>query len=79
MYPSQEAERFNVRMPEGLRERLRQSAEDNHRSMNSELIFHLDRALPLHVRKAATGEGSKANAPAAVRKSGARQSAPLIT
>lgn len=66
MYPSQEADRFNVRMPEGLRERLRASAESNHRSMNSELIFHLDRALPLQVRRTATGAGSKARTPAAV-------------
>lgn len=71
MYSSQEAERFNVRMPEGLRERLRMSAEDNRRSMNAELIFHLDRALPLQVRKAAAGEVSKAKAPAAVTKNGA--------
>lgn len=67
MYPSQEAERFNVRMPEGLRDRLRASAEENRRSMNAELIFHLDRALPLQVRKAAAGAGSKAKSPAAVR------------
>lgn len=66
-----EAERFNVRMPEGLRDRLRASAEENRRSMNAELIFHLDRALPLQVRKAATGVGSKAKSPAAVRNAAA--------
>lgn len=66
MYASDEAERFNVRMPQGLRDRLRSSADDNRRSMNAELIFHLDRALPLQVRKAAAGAGSKARTPAAV-------------
>jgi hypothetical protein len=65
MYPSEEAERFNVRMPQGLRDRLRTSAEDNRRSMNAELIFHLDRALPLQVRRAATGAVSKAKSPVA--------------
>ncbi len=64
MYPSQTAERFNVRMPDGLRERLRASAEMNKRSMNAELIFHLDRALPLHIQRAA-GDRSANLAPAA--------------
>lgn len=68
MYPSEEAERFNVRMPQGLRDRLRHSADENRRSMNAELIFHLDRALPLQVRKAVAGEGSKAKAPATDRR-----------
>lgn len=76
---SAELDKFIARLPEGLRDRLRESAATNFRSMNAELVFHLDRALPLQVRKAATGEGVKANAPAAVRKSGARQSASLIT
>ena len=71
MYPSQEAERFQVRMPEGLRDRLRASADENRRSMNAELIFHLDRALPLQVRKAVAGAGSKAKSPAAVRNEAA--------
>lgn len=63
---SRDLDKFMVRLPEGMRDRLRLSAEDNRRSMNAELIFHLDRALPLQVRKAATGEGSKAKAPVAV-------------
>ncbi|NVM41943.1 Arc family DNA-binding protein [Ochrobactrum intermedium] len=56
MYPSQIAERFNVRMPDGLRERLRISAEMNKRSMNAELVFHLDRALPLYVQETRKAE-----------------------
>lgn len=71
MYPSQEAERFIARMPQGMRDRLRAAAAENRRSMNSELIFHLDRALPLQVRKAVAGEGSKAKTPAAVRHAAA--------
>lgn len=68
MYPSEEAERFVIRMPAGMRERLRVAAAENRRSMNSEIIFHMDRALPLQVRKAVAGVGSKAKAPAAVRE-----------
>lgn len=52
MNTSEEAERFNVRMPQGLRDRLKAAAEENRRSMNAELVFHLDRALPLQIRKA---------------------------
>ena len=76
---SSELDKFIARFPDGLRDRLRSSAAENCRSMNAELIFHLDRALPLQVRKAATGEVVQAKAPAAVRKVGARQSASLIT
>lgn len=72
-------DKFIARFPEGLRDRLRASAAENLRSMNAELIFHLDRALPLQVRKAATGELTKAHTPAAVRQTGARQRASLIT
>ena len=56
MHTSQIAERFNVRMPDGLRERLKASAELNKRSMNAELIFHLDRALPLYVQESKKAE-----------------------
>lgn len=66
-----ESEKFNLRLPDGMRDRLRASAEENCRSMNAELIFHLDRALPLQVRKAVAGGGSKAKTPAAVRRSAA--------
>ncbi|WP_370194369.1 MULTISPECIES: Arc family DNA-binding protein [Aurantimonas] len=41
-YPSQLAERFQVRMPDGLRDRLRQAAEANKRSMNAEIVARLD-------------------------------------
>jgi len=64
---SSDLDKFIARFPDGLRDRLRSSADENRRSMNSELIFHLDRALPLQVRKAVAGEGSKAKTPAAVR------------
>lgn len=36
---------FGLRMPELLRSRLKELAEENHRSLNSEIIYHLERAL----------------------------------
>lgn len=44
-YPSQIAERFQVRMPDGLRDRLRDAAEANNRSMNSEIVARLEESL----------------------------------
>lgn len=47
-YPSALAERFQIRMPEGLRDKIRAAAEKNNRSMNSEIISRLeDTFLPL--------------------------------
>lgn len=40
-YPSQLAERFQVRLPNGMRDKLRIAAEKNNRSMNSEIIDRL--------------------------------------
>lgn len=36
---------FMLRMPDGLRERIKTNAEINRRSMNSEIILHLENAL----------------------------------
>lgn len=51
------AEKYIVRFPEGMRDRLRQQAKANRRSMNSEIVHHLDRALAAEDEKgpAATG------------------------
>lgn len=37
---------ISIRVPSGLRERVRESAETNRRSMNSEIVFLLEQALP---------------------------------
>lgn len=37
-FPSQEMDRFNVRMPAGMREEIARIAEENGRSMNSEIV-----------------------------------------
>lgn len=44
-YPSEKADQFIVRLPEGMRDRIKQSAEENCRTMNSEIVFHLRRAI----------------------------------
>lgn len=36
---------FMLRMPDGLRERIKTNAELNRRSMNSEIVLHLENAL----------------------------------
>jgi hypothetical protein len=61
MYPSQKAERFQLRMPDGLRHRVKEIAEKNRRSMNAEIILMIERAAfdqPL------TPENEKGAAPA---------------
>ncbi|NKK87563.1 Arc family DNA-binding protein [Rhizobium leguminosarum bv. viciae] len=38
-------EMFNLRLPTGLRDRIKEEAERNRRSMNAEIIFHIERAM----------------------------------
>jgi plasmid stability protein len=44
-YPSEQAERFIVRMPAGMREQLRFAADRNGRSMNAEVVDRLERSF----------------------------------
>lgn len=44
-YPSQMADRFQVRMPDGLRDRLRDEAAKNNRSMNAEIVARLEASM----------------------------------
>ena len=64
-YPSEMADTFNVRLPTGMRDAIRQAAAASHRSMNSEIVFHLEKAM------AATGEGLANTAPAAASSNNA--------
>ena len=41
-YPSQLAERFQIRLPDGMRDRLRYAAEMSGRSMNAEIVHRLE-------------------------------------
>lgn len=44
-YPSDETEKLLVRFPSGMRERLKEVAGTNHRSMNGEVVAILEKAL----------------------------------
>lgn len=40
-----EADKFLVRLPDGLRSMIAQMTKLNRRSMNSEIVFHLEQAM----------------------------------
>lgn len=42
---SRTADKFVVRLPDGLRERINEAAEGNHRSMNGEIVARIDGSL----------------------------------
>lgn len=44
-YPCEDLEKFLVRMPLGLRDSVKAVAKRNHRSMNAEIVFQLERAI----------------------------------
>lgn len=45
-YPSELAERFQIRLPNGLRDRIKAYAERHGRSMNTEIVRVLEREFP---------------------------------
>lgn len=45
-YPSDAAERFQIRLPPGLRDRIKAYAERHGRSMNTEIVRVLEREFP---------------------------------
>jgi plasmid stability protein len=58
MYPSEQADRVFVRLPMGMREAIRARAAANHRSMNAEIVHHLDRAIGFTGRQASDELGA---------------------
>lgn len=44
-YSTRTAEKFVLRLPEGMRERIAEVARNHHRSMNSEIISYLEHSL----------------------------------
>jgi hypothetical protein len=44
-YPSDNVDRFLVRMPDGLREQIKERARKNMRSANGEIVWMLQRLL----------------------------------
>lgn len=54
------ADQFIIRFPDGLRARIKRQAALNRRSMNSEIVTHLEQAFPA---SATATEGSFADGP----------------
>lgn len=54
------SDQFAVRFPSGLRDRIKDMAAQNRRSMNAEIVFHLENAIGV-----AAGEKFGDKAPAA--------------
>jgi hypothetical protein len=44
-YASRTADKFVLRMPEGMRSRIENLASEGHRSMNAEMIMRLERSF----------------------------------
>lgn len=59
MSTSRDADKFVVRMPEGMREQIAEVARENHRSMNSEIVMRIQQSL----EHSADFPTSKVNAP----------------
>lgn len=72
---SRQADQFPVRLPLGMRARIKAAAAANHRSMNSEIVTHLERAFP--APQAATGEEIGVKAPAAAPDEAALPGGPI--
>jgi CMP-N-acetylneuraminic acid synthetase len=45
LYSSRTADKFVVRLPDGMRERIAEVARTQHRSMNSEIIARLEQSI----------------------------------
>lgn len=45
MPPSEFADKFVIRLPNGMRDRIRERADENHRSMNAEIVHCLHSVL----------------------------------
>lgn len=53
----QQADKFVIRLPEGMRDRIRQNAEANRRTMNAEILHYIDKAMASET-KTTTKQGS---------------------
>ena len=45
LFPSEQQDRFIVRLPDGMRDKIRSVSERNGRSMNAEIVARLQRSL----------------------------------
>jgi hypothetical protein len=44
-YPSQKLEQIILRLPDGMRARIKAAARNNCRSMNAEIVYQLQKAI----------------------------------
>lgn len=54
----QRTEKFIIRLPDGMRDRIRQNAEANRRTMNAEIVHYIDKALALKAETATSEPAS---------------------
>lgn len=71
MYPSTIADKFMLRLPGDMRDKIRDSAARNHRSMNSEIVFHLEKALAATEGQIGVGSSAAASSNNAALAGGA--------
>lgn len=62
---SRDLDKIMVRLPEGFRPRLAEMAKANRRSVNAEVVYHLEKVLAASASTAATGDRLDAANPAA--------------
>ena len=55
IYSSRTADKFVVRLPDGMRERIAEVAKTTHRSMNSEIVARLEASLPKETEQPVQG------------------------
>lgn len=58
-YPSETMDAYSVRMPGDLRHRIKKAAAENGQSMNSAIVFVLDRAFPKPIEPESLNEALK--------------------
>ncbi|MFK0209345.1 Arc family DNA-binding protein [Agrobacterium tumefaciens] len=55
---SRESDKFMLRLPDGMRDRVKAEADQNFRSMNAEIVFQLNRAYVQTETKKADAQAS---------------------
>lgn len=58
LYPSETQDRFIVRLPDGMRERIKAAADANNRSMNSEIVARLQASFDAFPKEVQTRGGA---------------------
>jgi len=70
----QEADKYVVRFPEGLRDRVKEQATRNRRSMNAEIVVAIEAAMRM-----TAGTNALDSNPAVIDQTGALQGSNSIT